>query len=104
MYTETDTPRLYPESLGVLHACRRALFAPAKRAPLHVYSRLSYLHDPHSSAVGLDIGLARATSKSSLPKQSRPSHEVHSKASRTRLETCCNTLGPAYYERGMARL
>ena len=22
MYTEADTPRLYPESLGVLHACR----------------------------------------------------------------------------------
>ena len=24
MYTEADTPRLYPESLGVLHACRHA--------------------------------------------------------------------------------
>ena len=28
MYTEADTPGLYPESLGVLHACRHAFHTP----------------------------------------------------------------------------
>jgi len=40
MKSETDTPRLYPESMGVLQACRHA---PAS-LPRQFSPRLSYLH------------------------------------------------------------
>ena len=49
MYTEADTPRLYPESRGVLHACRRASPPRLMSTLLYQFTLLSkraYLHDP----------------------------------------------------------